>query len=443
MFANIPDEVLSIIEKIEENGFEAYMVGGCVRDCVMGVTPHDYDICSSALPEETMEIFKGEGMVTAGLKHGTVGIIRDKQVYEITTYRLDGEYSDGRHPDSVAFTRELKEDLLRRDFTINAMAYNPRSGLVDIYGGCEDIKNGIIRCVGNAEERFSEDSLRILRAIRFASRFDFEIEKSTADAMNKLYPLIESVSTERISSEFMQTIMCKGASRYINEFKEIIAFFIPEIKDMFGFEQHSKWHCYDVWNHTMVSLAACDDDIYVKLTMFFHDIGKPHCFTQDENGEGHFYKHAVISEKIAHKALKRMRLSNDIINKVSMLTGAHDIVLNATKKSVKKILGKFGEEDFERLLKIRLADRAACNREIEDNTEELVEDVRKIAAQIKEENECFNIQGLAVKGGDVIKAGIQPGPEVGKMLKKLLDEVIEGNIKNEYEELILYIKDNK
>jgi len=442
MFKNIPQEVTDIIRIIEDNGFEAYMVGGCVRDCVMGIEPHDYDICTSALPEQTMEIFKGNGMVTAGLKHGTVGVIRDKNVYEITTYRVDGEYSDGRHPDSVVFTDKLKEDLLRRDFTINAMAYNPKTGLVDLYNGIADLNVGVIRCVGNPYERFDEDALRILRAIRFAARFDFEIEEETKAAMLKLYPTIEKVSIERINTEFTKTLECKNASRYIDEFRDIIAYFIPEIKPMFGFEQHNKYHSYDVWQHTMKALSYADGDIMVRLALFFHDIAKPLTFTKDEEGNGHFYRHASEGAAITKRILQNMRYSNNVIDNVSLLVSVHDFTPSDTNKSVKKLLHKVGEYNFGRLMEVKLADMLAHKDEKEPEKADVVRRMRKIKTAVIKQNECFDIKGLEIGGKDILDMGVKPGPRLGEILKILLDEVIEENIQNTREELIEYVKDN-
>lgn len=442
MFKNVPKEVYDIISKIEYEGFEAYMVGGCVRDCIMGIEPHDYDICTSALPEETMQIFRGEGMVTAGLKHGTVGIIRGKNVYEITTYRLDGDYSDGRHPDSVTFTNMLSEDLLRRDFTINAMAYNPKCGLVDIYGGREDLEKGIIRCVGNPLERFSEDALRILRAIRFASRFGFRVEEETKKAMQKLYPTIEKVSIERINTEFTKTLVTKNAPEYIDEFRDIIALFIPEIKPMFGFRQHSRWHNLDVWQHTLKAISCSEEDIYIRLALFLHDIAKPQTYTPDEEGNGHFYKHAYEGMLIAKKILKRLRCSNDIIDTVCTLVGAHDFGLSSSKKSVKKLLQRLGEENFDRLIELRFADICAHREEMCAGDKEIISQMKSVKEQIISDKECFDIKSLDINGSTLIGLGIKAGPQIGKILTTLLEEVIEEKLENKKEVLIEYVNNN-
>ena len=430
MFKNIPQEVIDIITKIEDNGYEAYMVGGCVRDLIMGNTPDDYDICSSALPRQTMEIFKGEGMVTAGLKHGTVGIIRKKNVYEITTYRLDGEYTDGRHPDSVAFTDKLGEDLLRRDFTINAMAYNPKTGIVDMYGGREDIKKGVIKCVGNPEERFSEDALRILRAIRFAARFNFKVDDATKLAMHKLYPTIEKVSMERITTEFVKTLQTKKASEYVDEFREIIALFIPEIKAMFEFDQKSVWHSFDLWGHTIKALSYADGDVYVRMAAFLHDIGKPLVFTTDEYGHRHFASHEQEGAKMAKKILKRLKCSNDIVDNVSLLISVHDFTLVDSKKSVKKLLQKLGEDNFNRLMILRKADVVAHKEDADENALHLLNKMCELKEEIIKANECFSIKSLAIGGNDLIEMGIAPGPKLGQILNTLLEEVIAENVEN-------------
>lgn len=439
MFKNVPKEVYDIISKIEYEGFEAYMVGGCVRDCVMGIEPHDYDICTSALPQETMRIFEGEGMVTAGLKHGTVGIIRGKSVYEITTYRLDGDYSDGRHPDSVTFTNMLSEDLLRRDFTINAMAYNPKCGLVDIYGGREDLEKGIIRCVGNPVERFSEDALRILRAIRFASRFGFKVEEETKKAMQRLYPTIEKVSVERINAEFTKTLVTKHAARYIDEFRDIIAHFIPEIKPMFGFEQNSRWHNLDVWQHTLKAISYSKEDVYIRLALFLHDIAKPQTYTTDDKGSGHFYKHAFEGSVIAKKILKRMKYSNDIIDTVCTLVGAHDFGLSASKKSVKRLLQRLGEENFDRLMELRFADICAHREEMCAGDKDIISQMKSVKGKIIADKECFDIKSLDINGSTLIGLGIKPGPQIGKILGMLLEKVIEEKLENKKEVLIEYV----
>ncbi len=399
MFKNIPKEVLDIISEIEYNGYEAYIVGGCVRDCVMGLKPQDYDLCTNALPEKILEIFNGDDIVDAGLKHGTVGVIKNHNVYEITTYRIDGEYSDGRHPDNVLFTSLLSEDLRRRDFTINAMAYNPNSGLVDIYGGQKDIKNGVIRCVGNAKERFEEDALRILRAIRFASRFDFEIDSETAIEMHKQFPSIDNVSIERICTEFTKTIMYKNAYRYFSEFKDIISHFIPEIVST----DYEKNLCL---------LKMSSDDIYIKLAIFF-------------NG---------IKSDLVKKILKRLRCSNSIIDKVSTFISCIDTELSDTKRDTKLLLGRFGYEDLLKFLEIKLL--------IKDSLKDVINNIRVLAKEIIDNNECYSIKTLAINGDTLKEIGITNGLEIGKTLKKLLNEVIDERLENNRDVLIKYIREN-
>ncbi len=399
LFNSIPDVIREIIDKIEYDGYEAYIVGGCVRDCIMGIEPQDYDLCTNALPEKILEIFESDDIVDAGLKHGTVGVIKNHNVYEITTYRIDGEYSDGRHPDSVLFTSLLSEDLRRRDFTINAMAYNPKTGLVDIYGGQEDIKNGVIRCVGRAKERFEEDALRILRAIRFASRFNFEIHTETAKEMHSQFPSIDNVSIERICTEFTKTIICKNASRFLGEFRDIISHFIPEIK-----------HISDTdYAKNLASLQKSSDDIYVKLSLFF-------------NG---------IESESVKKILKRLRCSNVIIDKVSTFISCIDMNLCDTKRNTKLLLQRFGYEDLERFLEIKLL--------IGKNNDEVINSIKKIAEEVINNNECYSIKTLAINGDTLKELGITNGLEIGSTLKKLVDEVIDEKLENDRDALIKYI----
>ncbi len=399
LFNTIPDDVREIIDKIEYNGYEAYIVGGCVRDCVMGIEPQDYDLCTNALPEKILEIFEGDEIVDAGLKHGTVGVIKNHSVYEITTYRIDGEYSDGRHPDSVLFTSFLGEDLRRRDFTVNAMAYNPKTGLVDIYDGQEDIKNGVIRCVGNARERFEEDALRILRAIRFASRFNFEIEAETAKEMHSQFPSIDNVSIERICTEFTKTIMYKNAYRYFSEFRDIISHFIPEIANT-DYEKN------------LAMLKTSSDDIYIKLSLFFNGI-KGDC---------------------VKKILKRLRCSNLIIDKVSTFVSCIDMELSDTKRDTKLLLQRFGYEDLLRFLEIKLL--------VDNKNEIIINNIKKTAKEVIDNNECYSIRTLAINGDTLKTLGITNGLEIGRTLKKLVDEVIKENLQNDRDVLIKYIKEN-
>ena len=401
LFNSIPDDVREIIDKIEYNGYEAYIVGGCVRDCVMGTAPHDYDLCTNALPEKILEIFSDDDIVDAGLKHGTVGVIKNHNVYEITTYRIDGIYSDGRHPDSVQFTSLLKEDLRRRDFTINAMAYNPKTGLVDVFGGRDDIKNGIIRCVGNAKERFSEDALRILRAIRFASRFNFDIDADTANEMHTQYPSIDNVSIERICTELTQSIMCKNASRYFLEFRDIISFIIPEMNNISDIN----------YQKNLNSLNKSSEDIYIKLSLLLNGID------------------SVTVKKI----LKRLRCSNVIIDKVSTFVGCFDIKLCNTKKDTKLLLQKFGYEDLLRFLEIKYLTDTNIN-------EATIESIAAIAKAIIANNECYNVKTLAINGDILKEIGVKNGLEIGKTLNMLVNEVINENLENDRDTLIKYIK---
>ena len=342
---NVPKNPALAVKMLVEAGFEAGVVGGCNRDAIMGEIPHDWDICTSAIPDEIQGVFKGFRQLTMGLKHGTVVIIIEGEDIEITTYRVDGEYSDGRRPDNVAFTRSLVEDLSRRDYTQNAIFYNDFKGIVDPFNGVADIKNKVIRSVGNADKRLKEDALRILRGIRFASKLGFEVEEATKTAMFTNKELLKNVSIERITVEFIKTLQGKNAMNILDEFQEIIGYIIPETKAMMGFEQNNPYHIYDVWKHTLVATHEASD-LVLKLTMFFHDIAKPSCYTIDEKGIGHFYGHGDISARIASEIFKRMKMTNaEGINGTDLkdvieLIKYHDIMIEPRKKSVRKILSK-------------------------------------------------------------------------------------------------------
>ena len=354
----IPSGANEIIHTLQNNGYEAFLVGGCVRDSILGRPIHDYDITTSATPDEMMEVFKDKRIIETGLQHGTITIVIDGEGYECTTYRIDGNYSDSRRPDSVTFTRNLKEDLKRRDFTINAMAYNDEVCLVDPFNGMEDIEHYKIRCVGRAEDRFSEDALRILRAIRFASQLGFVVDSDVSLNIHKMYKNLENISIERINSEFCKIALSSEFYIQIGLFREVFSLFIPEIKDMFGFQQNNPYHIYDVWNHTVRAVQAyeCDcepdlnpRDLITSLAVFFHDIGKPHCYQDGEDGIRHFKSHGKVSADMTDTIMKRLRFDNDTREKVVELVYYHDATFEVGKKYIKRWLNKIGEEQFRRL----------------------------------------------------------------------------------------------
>ena len=337
----IPSGGNEIIHSLQNNGYEAFLVGGCVRDSILCRPIHDYDITTSATPDEMMEVFKDKRIIETGLQHGTITILIDGEAYECTTYRIDGNYSDSRRPDSVTFTRSLEEDLKRRDFTINAMAYNDEVGLVDPFNGMEDIKYHKIRCVGRAEDRFSEDALRILRAIRFASQLGFVLEPDTDWNISKMYKNLENISIERINSEFCKIAASSDFCVQMVLYHEVFSLFIPEIKNMFGFQQNNPYHIYDVWNHTVHAIEYCEsDDLVTRLSVFFHDIGKPHCYQDSEDGIRHFKGHGRVSADMTDKIMKRLRFDNDTREKVVELVYYHDATFEVGKKYIKRWLNK-------------------------------------------------------------------------------------------------------
>jgi tRNA nucleotidyltransferase (CCA-adding enzyme) len=433
----IPSGANEIIHSLQNNGYEAFLVGGCVRDSILGRPIHDYDITTSATPYEMMKVFKDKRIIETGLQHGTITIVIDGEGYECTTYRIDSNYSDSRRPDSVTFTRSLEEDLKRRDFTINAMAYNDEVGLIDPFNGMEDIKYHKIRCVGRAKDRFSEDALRILRAIRFASQLGFVLESDTDWNISKMYKNLENISIERINSEFCKIAASSGFCVQMVLYYEVFSLFIPEIKDMFGFQQNNPYHMYDVWNHTVHAIEYCEsDDLVTRLAVFFHDIGKPHCYQDGEDGIRHFKGHGRVSADMTDKIMKRLRFDNDTREKVVELVYYHDATFEMGKKYVKRWLNKIGEEQFGRLLNVRRADIKAQADINQETRLQKIDNIEYILEEVLQDDECFSLKDLAVNGKDLITIGYKPGKEIGEVLNNLLDSVISGEYKNEKEKLL-------
>lgn len=431
----IPPQCKKVMDLLELNGFEAYIVGGCVRDSLMGITPHDYDVTTNATPEEMLKCFKDRRVIETGLKHGTVTVVIENENIEVTTYRIDGEYRDNRHPKSVNFTKKLEEDLKRRDFTVNSLAFNEKSGLVDLFGGKNDIKSGIIKCVGEPDERFLEDGLRILRAIRFSSVLGFEIDEETAKSIHKNKNLLNNISAERIFIEFKKLLCGKNVEDVLLKFKDVIAVFIPEITPCFGFDQHTKYHCYDVYTHIIKTVSAIDSEEKLRLSAFFHDIGKPEVYFTDENGVGHFYGHNKTSVKIARDVLERLKCDNQTKNFVLDMVYYHDVEVVASEKSVKRFLNKTSPLFLRELVKIKRADAAAHAKEYRDK-EEYLNELLSIVLKIEKEKQCFSLKDLAISGKDLIDNGFEEGEKIGKALNTALESVINGEVKNEKEELI-------
>ena len=436
----IPEKAKVIFELLEKNGYECFLVGGCVRDMLMNKNPHDIDITTSATPQEVKEVFSQFHTLDIGIKHGTVTVMNEGEPIEITTYRKESTYTDGRHPDAVSFSRNIEDDLSRRDFTSNAIAYSEKNGVIDPFAGRADIENKILRCVGNPTERFKEDSLRILRALRFASVLGFTIDEETEKAMINCRELISIVSPERIFTEISKLICGKNAGKIISRYSDILSVTLPEIKNMKGFEQHNFHHIYDVLNHTAKVVDSIDPAVDLRFAALFHDCGKPDCFSIDENGVGHFYSHASISGRKAEEALTRLRCDNATKDKVVKLVKIHDTPIEPDSKTVKKKLQKYGEEIFFDLIKLQRADNMGLSPEFLYR-QETYDKLEEIARQVIEENQCFSLKNLAVGGRDMIALELK-GKDIGTALDELLKAVIEEKCANDKESLMLYYHKN-
>ncbi|MBP3495954.1 MAG: CCA tRNA nucleotidyltransferase [Clostridia bacterium] len=428
------------ISELNKHGYETYLVGGCVRDMLMGIEPHDYDITTSASPDEMKEVFKNERVIETGIKHGTLTVIYDGEPIEITTYRIDGEYKDNRHPASVEFTRNLSDDLSRRDFTVNALAYNERDGIIDLFGGRSDIENHIIRAVGDAKTRFTEDALRIFRAARFSSTLGFEIEQETKKAMIECAHLLNNISAERINTELTKLLLGKNVKNAIIENYEVLGVLIPEYLKMKGFDQKNKWHIYDILTHTAVAVEASLKVPHIRLALLLHDTGKVHTFFTDENGVGHFWGHNEKSAEIARDFLNKYKYDNFTKDAVYSLVKIHDTPIQEDKGFIKKRLNRLGADRFFDLIEIQRADNKAQNPELVNL--QRIDNIEKMAREIVRE-ECFSLASLKVNGKDLISIGITEGKKIGYVLNALLDEVIEDKLKNEREELLKRAKEIK
>ena len=430
MNMNISPAAQKAIDVLSAAGYEAFCVGGCVRDMIMGREPNDFDVTTSALPEQTRACFDGYHVIETGMKHGTVTAVIDGEPVEITTYRVDGEYLDNRRPSEVFFTSRIEDDLSRRDFTVNAMAYSAERGLVDAFGGREDIKRKIIRAVGEPDRRFHEDGLRILRALRFASVLDFTIDADTADSIHRNRALLGNISAERILVEFVKLVCGVGAARILGEFHDVICEIIPEFGPSVGFDQHNPYHIYDVYTHSLCALRAAQGDKYVKLAVLFHDIGKPGSYSEDEKG-GHFYGHHKLSAELTERALKRLKADGKTLHTVVKLVDAHDRGLPPTEKSVRRLICSFGEEDTRRLIQLRRADNSALVEWLVKPRLDELDEIERIVDKIKADGELPSLKNLAVHGDDIIKQGVKPGKQVGVILNALLDGVIDGTLPND------------
>ncbi|MBU5626913.1 HD domain-containing protein [Oscillibacter sp. MSJ-2] len=427
----IPQDVAEVLARLSRSGYEAWCVGGCVRDALLGAEPQDWDVTTSALPEQVERIFPGRTIPT-GVKHGTVTVRSGGRSIEVTTFRRDGAYLDGRHPEHVTFTASLREDLARRDFTVNAMAMNADGTIVDCWGGREDLRRGIIRCVGEAERRFEEDALRIMRALRFAAVLGFTIERETSYALRRDRERLRAIAAERIYTEFTKLICGKHMAPILREYPDVLAVFLPEIGPMVGFDQRNPHHCYDLWEHTIRAMEAVPPEAVLRYTMLLHDIGKVKSFTVDEKGIGHFYGHPRLSREMAEAIARRLKMDNERRELILTLVEWHDRVIPRTEKGVARALRKLGEERFRLLLQVKRADNMAqasqaFQTEI-DRTEEL-------CARLVGQGRCLSLRQLAVNGRDLMELGYR-GTEIGRELEHLLDLVVDGVRANDRRELL-------
>ena len=429
--AKIPEFVKNLLWTLESAGHQAWCVGGCVRDLRLGRTPVDWDVTSSALPEETMALF-GERAVPTGLKHGTVTVRTEDQPVEVTTFRKDGAYRDHRRPETVTFTDSLEEDLRRRDFTVNAMALDLRGTFRDPFGGLGDLERGILRCVGEPERRFHEDALRILRGLRFSACLGFVLEEKTASAIREKKELLRDIAPERVWAELSRLLTGRWADEVLRAYPEVVGVFWPELLPMIGFDQRTRHHCYDVWEHTLHALAAVEPDVVLRCTMLLHDVGKPETFTLDARGHGHFKGHPARSAALAEDMLRRLRVDNATRETVVRLVEWHDRNIPRTDQGLRRALRDLGEADLRRLLAVKRADNQAQAHQ------DLLGEIDKAEAildRLLAEGACVSLGQLAVRGGDLAALGLR-GPAIGRMLDLLLDRVVDGDVPNEREILL-------
>jgi len=435
----IPKNAEYIIETLISSGYEAYIVGGCVRDLVMKVRPYDWDITTDARPEDIKRIFADFKTIDTGIKHGTVAVRIEGCNYEITTYRTEGKYRSNRKPESVIFIDSLQEDLKRRDFTINAMAYNKYEGLIDLFGGQKDIENNLIRCVGDPDLRLSEDALRIMRAMRFASEKGFEIESETYRAMCSHKNLLMNISSERIAAELNKILLGDYVFKTLKNYGKPLFQVIPELEAAVGFKQNNPHHSLDVYDHILCSISNVPKNLELRLTMLFHDIGKPFCYTQVDE-IGHFYGHSKISAEIAEKTLKRLKCDSSTIENVTKLVLYHGLELMPSSKSVRRNLNRYGKCLFEKLLEVKQADIKAADPDYMMERLNHIKEVKLILKEVLESEQCFSLKNLQIDGNDIMALGVTEGRKIGNILKSILEMVIDGELENDRDAIINKIK---
>lgn len=431
LFIPLPPPVAAALQRLHANGFHAHIVGGCVRDALLGKAPHDWDLTTSAHPRDIERCFQGVHVIETGLQHGTVTVVVEGMPLEITTYRIDGTYSDHRRPDHVTFTGNLRDDLARRDFTVNAMAYDPNAGVIDPFGGQQDLARRRIACVGDPAARFAEDGLRILRAMRFAAVLDFSIAPETADAMHRQRELLHHISAERIFVELTKLLCGIGATRILRAYADILFTILPRLRPMAGFDQQNPHHCYDVWEHTLHVIDAVPPEPILRWSALLHDSGKPAVFTKDMRG-GHFYGHATVSTEIARDALTTLKSDRQTLETVCRLVTLHDTVIAADERRVKRLVHRLGFSETRQLLLLHKGDvsaQAYCHR---------AERIRESDAllsmldALEAADACLSLKKMAISGGDLLALGLPQGKQIGACLQDLLEQVMDGNLPNEH-----------
>ena len=430
----LPHWVLQCICALEQAGYRAYAVGGCVRDALLGLEPHDYDLCTSATPEQICSVFDGHHLLHNGQKHGTIGVVTNGQVVEITTFRTEGDYRDGRHPDWVRFVTDIQADLARRDFTVNAMAYTPSEGYVDPWGGQQDLKNKILRAVGNPETRFTEDALRILRGVRFAVRFGLTPEPDTENAMIRLAPLMEQLARERVFDELCKLLPVITAPDLLR-YEKILTQVLPELAPCVGFDQRTRHHIHDIYTHTAHVVESVPPVPALRWAALLHDIGKPDCFSIGEDGQGHFYGHAQRSAEMASDALRRLKSPTALREQVHALIEAHMTLLEPDRKLLRRRLSRYGQEVLEQLLELQEADFTATGTK-DAEQRALFRELRNCLNEVLAEDACLGLKDLQVNGQDLMALGIPAGPALGKALNALLQQVLDETLPNEKEALL-------
>lgn len=431
---------LRVMDQLRQAGYCTVLVGGCVRDFLLGLQPHDYDAATAATPEEMLKVFCGWKVVETGRRHGTLTIFSDGLPVEVTTFRTEGAYTDHRHPDGVRFTRSLEKDLARRDFTVNAMAWRPE-GFVDLFGGQEDLQKKRLCCVGTPGRRFEEDALRMLRGLRFAAQLGFQLDKDTETALRAHFPQLDAVSRERVAEEFLKLICAPGAVQVLLDYPEVIGQIIPELRPAMGFEQHTPYHCYDVYTHCVQAMGGTPPNRILRLAALLHDVGKPKTYVVDADGVGHFPEHAQVSAEIAEGVLRRLRLDRATREQVVTLIARHGMRLPVEERVVRRWLSRLGAELFFHLMTLDQADNQAKRPEMVAEPQHW-RDLYQLAQQVLARSDCLSRTDLAVNGRDALQAGLR-GQEIGRTLERILEDVVEGRLENDRETLLHVLRRSK